>query len=458
MQFVVTTVGLQAAADAELGGYKLVVPGFKIGSSFGYTPSEDDENIHGTLLHSGSTSNFYIDAEGQIHYTCWMNDTVGPFTYGELGLYLEDGTLFALGTHDTLQVKVNTTSSSRGNVVSIDTIIVLNNSQATITAIINEIAEAKFLRLAGVHNLLPPLTSPSNAYIIDETDDFGNNILAYRADDTAWTFSTHSGRVIDNGVADALFSTNLSSNQIEEIPGTDSSPERGKYIVMFTSGNFAGEARIVTAINRGANQLAWTEPFVGSGAPGDQFVILQSSMSYYGDQVGGLPPHNHPMTDIIGLIAALAGKSNVGHTHNISDVNGLQAALDALANSGTFQSSMPAAHSGQANYGHIDAPGFKIRAGRWMHPSNVTGANGTGYPEAIGPTVSFLDANGSTPRPFSQVCLAVLAIPINLQNSNKWDNFVQMYSWNVNNFTPIFQTGASDDRRIMGFFWIAIGL
>jgi hypothetical protein len=457
MQFVVTTAGIQAAADASLGGYKLVVPTFKVGSSYGYTPAAADVNIHGVELHSGSTSNFYVDAQGQIHYTCWMDDTVGPFTYGEVGLYLANGALFALGTTSALQAKVNSTAGTRGNVVSIDTIVIVSNGIAVIQTVVNTISEAKFLRLGTLAQLLPPLTSPTNAYIIDETDDYGNNILAYRASDTAWAFSTHGGRIIGNGVADGGVTSNqLSSNQIGEIPGSDPNPPRGRYIVLFKSGNFAGEARIVTAINRAGNTLSWNEPFVGSGAAGNQFVILQSSMSYYQGQVGSIPAHQHPMQDVIGLVTALAGKSAVGHSHIISDVSGLQAALDALA-AGTITANFPAAGMNGNNYARIDLPGFKIRMGRQMHPSNPNGSNDTGYGETLGPYIQFLDSDGSTARPFANVCMGVFCQAINRQSSVLWDNDVQAFSWDVNGFTPEFNSAKTDYARIMGYFWLAIG-
>lgn len=456
MQFVVTTAGIQAAADAELGGYKLVVPSFRVGSSYGYTPSVDDENLHGALLYTGSTSNFYVDGDGQIHYTCWMDDTVGPFAYGEVGLFLADGTLFALGTHESPQAKANSTTNTRGNVVSIDTIIEIANGQAVIEAVINEIAEAKFLRLAAVAQLLPPLTSPSNAYLIDETDDYGNAILAYRADDTAWSFSTHGGRILADGVAATLSSTTVTSNQIGDLPGDPGTPPRGRYIVLFTSGNFAGEARVVTTLDRDTDTIGWDEPFVGSGAAGDQFVVLQSSMSYYAGQVGGLPPHSHAMSDVQGLAAALAGKAPSTHAHTIAQVSGLQAALDALAQ-GTINAYFPAAGKDGNNYAYIDLPGFKIRMGRWMHPSNPTGANSTGYGEGLGPSIQFRDPDGTTLRPFASVCMGVFCQAINRQNSRFWDNDVQAYSWDVNGFTPQFNAAKSDDARIMGFFWIAIG-
>lgn len=46
--------------------------------------------------------------------------------------------------------------------------------------------------------------------------------------------------------------------------------------------------------------------------------------------------HTHSQSDITGLVADLANKSNVGHSHVISDVTGLQTALDSKQAAGSY--------------------------------------------------------------------------------------------------------------------------
>lgn len=457
MEMVITTAGLAALADAELGGLKVVIPQFRIGSAYDYTPAISDTNLRGALLYTGTTSNFYVDALGQIHYTCWMNETVGPFTYGEIGLYLEDGTLFALGALTELQVKTATSSGSRGNVISFDTIIDIDNGQATITTVVNDIAEAKLLAIAGVHQLLPPLTSPSNAYLIEETDDYGNNMLAYRASDTAWNFNTHGYYLIGDGVATDVTSGSLESPQLEAIDvGTF---PRGRFIVLFVSGNFAGEARVVTTIDSGTGIAEWDEPFVGSGDPGDQYVLLQSSMSYVESLVGEVPAHTQPISSIINLQAELdainalfANYSLVGHVHTIANVTGLQAALDALAASLTISAGVPNDDSPRQTYGFLNLPGFQLRFGKYMHPTP-----GGSWGEVVGPFVTFKDPSGAN-KPFSNLCVLAMGIPICEIDNGGFDGIVQSYNWSQTGWTPRFNSEDADSTIVRGFFWIAIGM
>lgn len=46
--------------------------------------------------------------------------------------------------------------------------------------------------------------------------------------------------------------------------------------------------------------------------------------------------HTHVMSDVVGLVAALAGKANASHTHAISEISGLQNALDGKQAAGSY--------------------------------------------------------------------------------------------------------------------------
>lgn len=337
MKFTISDNGRRALADAEAGGIKLVIPKFRVGSYVNYQPDPtNDTNIRGTLLYEGSTSNFYIDAVGQIHYTCWMDDTIGDFLFGEIGLFLADGTMFALGSLENLQTKIKTSNITRGNIVSLDIIIAISGADATITAIVQNIAEAKLLSLGKLSQLLPPMSMPTNAYLIDETEDFGNNIIAYRRNNTQWFFPTHGRYVVANGVVNSMTPTTLTSDDLN-ITNADGSPisgnqPRGRYILQFLSGNLAGECRIVDSIVNG--KATWAETFVGTGSSGDRFVLLQSTLSYYKGIGEIVPYHTQPISTIINLQQWLDNLNNRDNDlqNQINNINGRLAAHDNSIN------------------------------------------------------------------------------------------------------------------------------
>jgi hypothetical protein len=455
MELVITTAGLAALDAADIGGLQIIIPEFRVGSAYDYEPEVSDIDLHGTTLHTGSTSNFHVDALGQIHYTCWMNETVGPFMYGELGLYLDDGTLFALASLDEVQVKAATTESSRGNIISLDVVIDIENGQALITTVINEIAEAKLLAIAAVAQLLPPITSPTNAYLVEETDDHGNNMLAYRASDTQWNFNTHGYFAVGDGVATALDSTTLTSTQLTTLDAGVF--PRGRYIVVFVSGNFAGEARVVETIDAGTGVAEWAEPFVGSGDVGDMFVLLQSTMSYCEMLASQIPAHTHAIADVVNLQdeldainALFANYALTSHSHTIADVTGLQDALDALAL--TLTAGVPTDDAPRQTYGFLNLPGFQIRFGKYMFTTP-----GGSWGELVGPFVTFKDAAGGN-KPFGTACACVVAVPICEVDSNGYDGFIQMHNWSQTGWTPRFNSGEADSSSVRGFMWIAIGV
>lgn len=73
---------------------------------------------------------------------------------------------------------------------------------------------------------------------------------------------------------------------------------------------------------------------------GDEWVELGSVVELTWDGITGKPTafspsaHTHAQSDVTGLDAALAGKSDTGHVHGIAGVTGLQSALDGKSDTG----------------------------------------------------------------------------------------------------------------------------
>lgn len=108
---IVTQVGLDNSTNAALHGVSIVLNSFKVGSAFGYTPSLSDTALHGSILYSGGINSYTRDSQGNLVVSLNINPTAGPFQFGEVGIYRDDGSLFALMSFPDLQNKY----SSLGN-------------------------------------------------------------------------------------------------------------------------------------------------------------------------------------------------------------------------------------------------------------------------------------------------------------------------------------------------------
>jgi len=94
--FIVTQVGLDGATSAAEGGILLQLTTFKVGSAYGYNPSNTDTALHGTVLYTDNITSFSTASDGSLIVNCTMSVDAGPFDFGEIGIYTAGDVLFAL--------------------------------------------------------------------------------------------------------------------------------------------------------------------------------------------------------------------------------------------------------------------------------------------------------------------------------------------------------------------------
>ena len=214
MIFTITTAGMAAAVAAQSSGPAIQITNISVGSAVGYTPNVGDTALHGTVLYSAAPSNYTVLDANDVQWTLNMDFTVGNFSFGEVGLFLGNGTLFALASLTTLQQKLATSSVQVGNNISLIAQITLSNLAAVVSFPLTTVSLAKFLELTSIDLLNPPVFSNSNAYICHSNDDGGNPIFALRSADYSWGFPTHSstwvsGTVTGNGTGYSTASVNF---------------------------------------------------------------------------------------------------------------------------------------------------------------------------------------------------------------------------------------------------------
>lgn len=272
--FTVTQSGISALNAAQQGGVQLNVKSFSIGSGFGYTPSTAQTGLMGTVLYSSTISNYSIDSNGYSVFTLYLGADVGNFSFGEIGLYLASGALFAVAVLSTVQEKVVFSLNSPGNVITLKAKIAISNIAPYISWTNPVVSAANAITVPSLTSLGTPQAASSNFFAVLSGDDQGNTILAIATSNNIWSFSTHSTIVAAGSVGAGTTATTVYSQASNiAIPAF----AINRYILQYTSGALLGLAFYVTGINTDGSVL------IGNGgntapAVGDSFSVYQSNV------------------------------------------------------------------------------------------------------------------------------------------------------------------------------------
>src|SRR3569833_735159 len=117
MRVQLTNAGA-ALLNANAGPIQLATA--KLGSAFGYIPDPTDNNIRGTLIYTGSPSQYFVVNANVVKYSVLLDYNLGPFQFGEVGLFATDGTLYALAANDALLNKEPISAGDTGNSIRLD--------------------------------------------------------------------------------------------------------------------------------------------------------------------------------------------------------------------------------------------------------------------------------------------------------------------------------------------------
>jgi hypothetical protein len=263
--FQLTNAGLAKASIALPGGPYIHVSQFKVGSAFGYTPAVDGSEtaLHGSILYTSTPSTYSVSADGSIQIVLIMDKTVGPFSFGEIGLFLDDNTMFASCTFSTLQEKVQAVGNQAGVTYLIRANILLKQTPAIVQ--VSVLNNMNLLEVANWSSLISPLLQPSqvNAAIIHEQNFVSESVLVVRDGDNNWKVEGYTelfiGSIADAG-ASATTSTithpQLTAVLMPKLPSTKS-----EYVAKFREGSIRRLA------SRSGSTLTFT-PVLGTAPTG----------------------------------------------------------------------------------------------------------------------------------------------------------------------------------------------
>jgi hypothetical protein len=186
-QFIITSAGLAVASTAGPAGPYIEITKFRVGSGVGYTPTSADTALHGSMLYEGTPKGYNYVSDNTINVVCEIPYEIGTFKFGEVGVYLANGTLFALAAFDALQDKYSISSSGIPHVVRLNCHLKLAQSPAVFQ--ITNLTQLNLLQVPSYQYLSPPssMANQPNAVIVTEISRNNTDTLFIKQNDTEWT-------------------------------------------------------------------------------------------------------------------------------------------------------------------------------------------------------------------------------------------------------------------------------
>jgi Phage tail-collar fibre protein len=117
MQFILTTAGKSWVQSHPSTNPPLVV--FKLGSASNYLPIDSATGLVGTVVYMGTPSAPVRD-NNVVKYTIFIDKSISTFSFGEVGLYLDGGILFAVGALSSPVLKTGPSAGITGSSISLD--------------------------------------------------------------------------------------------------------------------------------------------------------------------------------------------------------------------------------------------------------------------------------------------------------------------------------------------------
>ena len=280
---VIVNSGKQAAKAANLNGLKLRVRSFKLGASAGYEPDFNANGLRGTTVAEGRLSN--VHAQGNIVTINIALDEKLPtraspdnpfFRFGELGVYLETGELFALAVFPEALVKTGTRDNSLGNRFTFSIKISLNREGASIAF---ELTEHKNVPEISEFYLLPsPRVSEANIFLVSKENDYGESGVCHKhSNNNKWIIENYPNVVLTGTV------TSLVSGAFTDTQAADNWHDAERTaLIQFTSGSDAGQVRSLQSYDTATNTFTLVDsnnlPVFPSGVQdGDDYEVLTAT-------------------------------------------------------------------------------------------------------------------------------------------------------------------------------------
>lgn len=276
MQVQITNLGVAALTAG--GGAPVQLTACKFGSAYGYIPALTDTNIHGTELFSVAPSGPVAVNGNTVQYSAYLDFSVGDFDWGEFGLFMQNGDLFALGTGDSLIAKIAQTSSLTGNSIRLDVYLnMVGTNYEMWLDLANTSNNFRIATIEGIDYLPPSPDAVPNVYIVQSAEPTQTSFQAYTDRQGLWNFDAYAYSTTAAHPLTVVSATNTSVS----FALADYLPEMvpnflGERIIQFNSGNLYSICRNVLSIVQGG-----TTATINFATPLAIVPVVGSTFFYY---------------------------------------------------------------------------------------------------------------------------------------------------------------------------------
>jgi len=300
--FLLTDAGLADASASSPGGPYFHIHRFRCGDGVSYNPTRAQTALVGNTVYVGTPQSYSVVDSDTIDVVLVMDQSVGPFTFGEIGIYSSSDTLLGVCTFTTLQEKVRAVGNQAGNIWRIHARMKL--AQAPVICQVTVMNSMTLLEVPNWQNLLAPINQPggANAAIVHEQNASGDSVMVVREGDLEWAVLGY-GKIFEGNTTDSGSSASIDGwthpglqNVYMELPSSNS-----RYLARFPDGS------IRKVVSQATSQdLQWS-PSLGQPPVGHITIWEDSNTLNSGLPVASAYEYNLMATDVNRYWAAPTG-------------------------------------------------------------------------------------------------------------------------------------------------------
>ena len=258
----------------------LQVTRYVLGTECGYIPEVSATGIRGNSVYTNTPVGPAVINANTYQYTVLLDYPVGPFSFGEIALFDEQGCV-AVAVSENLVQKMSATNSGNGNSIRLDIYLsMVSGNYNTWGEYIGSDISSQIPVVGNLDNLPPVQKSDPNFYIIAPFSSSMSAVLAYTAGNNGlWHFDCYSFANIQSFVVQSVSTKSVTI----DISGLTAQERQdliainyGDKVVEFSSGACYSICRTVSRVTVQSNKaiINFKTPLAILPAVGDTFMYL----------------------------------------------------------------------------------------------------------------------------------------------------------------------------------------
>lgn len=255
---LITNGGLAAASVAAPEGPYIHITYFEIGSGYGYTPTASQTGITGSLLYGGPTTpptTYKSIGNNILDIVCNIPPDAGPWQFGEVALFLADGTMFAIAVFDTPQTKFSSLGTNVVSSYELNCLIKLQQSTAVfqIDTALGPPAVLDIYQWSDVYPANVSANPDIPLYLVHELNHRGDSTLLQQTSKAYWSLSTGYKLYSPKGTNGTFFTVQASSTSWVEVAASQchtldvTTTSNREFVVETANGFFRSVSSVVTS-------------------------------------------------------------------------------------------------------------------------------------------------------------------------------------------------------------------